>query len=183
MNILRPLLLTLALLLLAPAAHAGSFSIYLSGGFGARHSHTVDTDGLDLSVDAMLRAGPIAFGLQAGAHNDHSFKPVDQRLYHRQLNWANLALVLRPPIPIHVMLGIGGGIGFIRNAGQANRTPSHGLHEFLQIAGGPGLSESFGMFVGIRIEQEQLWQPASFGGIDHATVVKAVMGIRLSPKP
>jgi len=178
---LAPLLLLSALLLVPASASARGFSLYFGGHAGGRHSYTVDTDGLDLSVDVMLNAGPLAFGLQANAHNDNSFSELSDRRYHRHMNYANLALVLKPPIPLHVIVGVGGGIGFIRDAGVANRTPSHGLHQFVQIAGGPGLSEAVGMYVGVRIEQEQLWQPDKFAGIDHATIVKGVFGIRFSP--
>jgi len=107
-------------------------------------------------------------------HECRTLEPKPLRLYHRQHTWANLQLVLRPPIPLVIQFGGGGGIGWIRTIGVADRTTSHGFHEFVQLAVQP-FGQSSLLLLGVRVEQQQLWQPAKFGGIDHATTVKFVL--------
>lgn len=179
-----PALVALLLsLLVAPsvgAAEPQGFALH--AGLGFRPSWTQEVSGLELSLGVDLLIGPLQIGLQMQGTNDHTLKAKENGVHARTLAWLSLAGQIYGDLPLVLAIGGGPGVGTIRSPAGTDRSASHGLHEFVQVSVLPGGRRS-GLSLGFRVEQQQLWQPDRFAGIDHATSFRLVFGVRMFEDP
>ena len=143
--------------------------------FGTERSWSAPAQASTLRGGFLVELGPLGVGMDFDWNTDNRWRPKIARSYQRIGMWGNVALVLPIGRKAALDIGGGGGLGLYREGpGQVNEPLfSGGAKEFIQFN---AFIEDF--LVGVRIEQQQLFQEHAAMPLDHVTAVYAVIGGR-----
>jgi len=146
---------------------------YLVQSAGLRQSFSLDRTGLDLRLGLGGYIGIVGLELESGWTADHPFHELEHRTAARHTTWLNLQVRIRGG-PIRVVIGAGGGLGWIKepDSGPQYKYPSQGLHEYIEFDILPVWDDHFGF--GIRIEPQHLWQAGVAPRVEHSLTIRAV---------
>lgn len=167
-----------ALLAAAPAQAAEGQLLF---DVGWRQSVDLNAGGLSFGAGLGLWLGPIGFEYQGTFANDHTFKAAESRIAGRNTNWLDLKAGLPVGEVVRLWLGVGGGLGWIKHPGKAERAYtrdlSAGFHERLGVDLRAG-DDDAGLVMGLTLEGQHLWQDAvDLPRLEHAVVVHLRMGL------
>lgn len=171
----RLLLVVLLSSLAAPALAAPKPVVTLRSATGLRHS-SLAGPGLTLRLGGDVYATWIGLGATFEWTNDRTFAKVENRSWGRSTTWLNVAGRIPVNRTFNVEMGFGGGLGWIRRAGEVERWATEGFHEYVRATFTP--SGQPGLWVGFQGEGQHLWQGGSpAASPDHAFVLIVTSGL------
>lgn len=141
--------------------------------FGTERSWSALAQASTLRGGFLVELGPLGVGMDFDWNTDNRWRPKIARGYQRIGMWGTVALVLPIGGGAALDIGGGGGLGTYREGPGKTTEPifSAGVKEFIQFN---AFVDSF--LLGVRIEQQQLFQEHPSMPLDHVTAVYAVIG-------
>ena len=143
--------------------------------FGSERSWSARAQASTLRGGFLVELGPLGVGMDFDWNTDNRWRPKIARSYQRVGMWGTVALVVPIADIAALDIGGGGGLGMYREGPGQTNDPlfAGGAKEFLQFN---AFVDNF--MLGVRFEQQQLFQEHTSMPLDHVTAVYAVIGGR-----